>query len=63
MTTNHVADPFPPGSDYWPESVSPMRSGPTDAMEISHTEVDEDSGHEGHCSRAPSKEHRDGVKS
>lgn len=34
MTTNRVADPFPPGSDYWPESVSPMRSGPTDAMDL-----------------------------
>lgn len=34
MTTNEIAAPFPPGSDYWPEGISPARSGPTDAMDL-----------------------------
>lgn len=34
MTTNEVAKPFPPGSAYWPEPIAPLRSGPTEAMDL-----------------------------
>lgn len=34
MTTGRVADPFPPGSVYWPDPVEPSLSGPTGAMDL-----------------------------
>ncbi len=34
MTTNEIASPFPPGSRYWPEDITPALSGPTDAMDL-----------------------------
>lgn len=34
MTTRQVAEPFPPGSAYWPEPVEPALSEPTDAMDL-----------------------------
>lgn len=34
MTTKEVAEPFPPGSEYWPEEIPPALSGPTEAMDL-----------------------------